>query len=84
MEQMHEELLPIRVFAQRLGISVWTARSMAYRGRIASCKIGAKLQIPVTEVHRLIAENMRPQTKVEARTVGDKTLPKENRHRTLI
>jgi hypothetical protein len=53
-------LLPVKRFAKRLGISVWTARAMAYRKEVASCKIGVKLLIPAEEVTRLIRENLRP------------------------
>jgi predicted site-specific integrase-resolvase len=54
-------LLPIREFSRTMGISVWTARAWAYSGRIASVKLGARLQVPVSEVDRLIAEGMRPR-----------------------
>jgi excisionase family DNA binding protein len=54
------ELLPISEFAKRLGISVWTARGWAYRGLISSVKLGKLLQIPASEVGRLVAENFRP------------------------
>jgi hypothetical protein len=57
------DLLPIKIFAARLGVSVWTARGMCYRGRVASVKIGAKLLVPTGEVERLIADNMRPRLK---------------------
>ncbi len=54
------ELLPISEFAKRLGISVWTARSWAYRGLVASVKLGKLLQIPASEASRLVSENFRP------------------------
>ena len=56
-----ECLLPIQDFADRLGISVWTARAMAYRGEISSVKLGRRLQVPASEVQRLIKENLRPR-----------------------
>lgn len=55
------DLLPIKDFAARLGVSIWTARGWAYEGRISSCKISRSLLIPATEVTRLISENMRPR-----------------------
>lgn len=55
------DLLPIKDFAARLGVSIWTARGWAYSGRIASCKISRSLLIPTTEVSRLINENLRPR-----------------------
>jgi excisionase family DNA binding protein len=47
-------------FARRLGISVWTARQWAYRGKISSCKVGKLLLIPTSEITRLLSENLRP------------------------
>jgi len=55
------ELLTMAEFARRLSISVWTARSWAYRGRIASVKLGARLQVPASEIVRVVAEGMRPR-----------------------
>lgn len=58
---MDEILQPVREAARRLGISVWTLRKKAYRGDIASVKIGVKLLIPESEIERLIQEGMRPR-----------------------
>ena len=55
------ELLPVKNFAARLGVSVWTARGWCYRGTVASVKIGRKLLVPAGEVHRMISENLRPR-----------------------
>jgi hypothetical protein len=55
----HLELIRISEFAHRLGISIWTARSWAYAGKISSVKLGSLLQIPVSEVARMINENLR-------------------------
>jgi predicted site-specific integrase-resolvase len=55
------ELLPVKSFAARLGVSVWTARGWCYRGTVASVKIGSKLLVPIGEVERIIGENMRPR-----------------------
>jgi len=61
-EAEHEpEVIRVQEFAQRLQISVWTARQWAYRGKIASCKAGKHLLIPASEIARLIAANTRPR-----------------------
>jgi len=43
------------------GISKWTWRVAAYRGRVESCKIGNRLLIPLSEIRRLIREGTRPR-----------------------
>jgi hypothetical protein len=55
-----QRLLGIKDFAASIGISVWTVRGWAYRGRIASVKLGARMMIPTTELDRLLEENLRP------------------------
>ena len=55
-----QRLQSIKDFAASLGISVWTVRGWAYRGRIASVKLGARMMIPTTELDRLLEENLRP------------------------
>jgi len=57
------QLMPIAEFARVMGMSVWTARAWAYRGRIASCKVGKLLQVPVSETVRVFAEGLRPRAK---------------------
>jgi excisionase family DNA binding protein len=59
--EFESEVIRVQEFARRLQISVWTARGWAYRGKIASCKVGKRLLIPSSEVARLIAENTRPR-----------------------
>lgn len=59
--RVEPELLPVKNFAARLGISIWTARGWCYRGTVASVKIGSKLLVPVGEIDRIISENMRPR-----------------------
>lgn len=46
------------------GVSRWTWRAYAYQGKVESCKLGARLLIPVSEVSRLIAEGTRPRLPV--------------------
>jgi hypothetical protein len=43
------------------GRSRWSWRRDAYEGKIASVKLGAKLLIPISEIRRVIAENLRPR-----------------------
>jgi hypothetical protein len=54
-------LLPVKVAAQRLGLSVWGVRAMAYQSRISSHKIGARLMIAEDEIDRIISESERPR-----------------------
>ena len=64
------DLLPIKRFAARLGISVWTARGMVYRREVDFCKIGAKVLVPAGEVGRIIREGLRPR---KVRRLGKQT-----------
>jgi len=41
-------------------ISRWTWRRYAYRGKIASTKVGSRLLIPISEVQRVMGEGLRP------------------------
>jgi len=63
---MVETLFPVKDAARRLGISVWTLRKKAYEGDVASVKVGSLLQIPESEIARLIQEGMRPRRETEA------------------
>jgi hypothetical protein len=51
------------------GRSRWSWRQDAYRGRIASSKVGTRLLIPVSEIRRVLNEGMRPANK--ERGIGD-------------
>jgi excisionase family DNA binding protein len=53
-------LIGVAEFSRQLGISIWTARLWAYERKIASVKMGSRLQIPYTELDRIIEENLRP------------------------
>jgi excisionase family DNA binding protein len=53
------ELITIKEFARLLSISIWTARKLAYAGKIASVKLGSRLQIPASEVARVVGDNLR-------------------------
>lgn len=54
------ELITVKEFARLLSISIWAARKWAYQGKIASVKLGSRLQIPTAEVSRVIRDNWRP------------------------
>lgn len=54
-------LLPIKVAAERLGLSVWGLRAWVYSGKCASHKIGDKVCLSEDEVNRIIAESERPR-----------------------
>lgn len=41
--------------------SRWSWRRDAYEGKIASVKLGNRLLIPVSEIRRVLSENMRPR-----------------------
>jgi excisionase family DNA binding protein len=60
------EVVRIAEAARRLQVSIWTARQWAYRGRIASVKLGKHLLIPTSEIARLIAEGTRPRIEAGA------------------
>lgn len=55
-----QRLLSVKDFGALLGVSLWTIRAWAYKGRVASVKLGARMMIPTTELDRLIQENLRP------------------------
>lgn len=43
------------------GRSRWSWRRDAYEGRIASCKVGRRLLLPLSEVRRIMNEGLRPR-----------------------
>jgi hypothetical protein len=43
------------------GRSRWSWRKDAYTGRISSVKCGRRLLLPVSEIHRILAEGTRPR-----------------------
>lgn len=67
---MTDILYPVKDAAQRLGISVWTLRKLAYLGDIASVKLGVKLLIPESELVRLIQEGLRPRRSAAAQSTS--------------
>jgi hypothetical protein len=49
------------------GVSRWTWRAYAYQGKVESCKVGARLLIPVAEVRRVLNEGRRARIQAVAR-----------------
>jgi predicted site-specific integrase-resolvase len=60
-KERERAVIGVAEFANSLGISVHCARNWAYQRKIASTKLGGKLLfIPVSEIDRLIQENLKP------------------------
>jgi hypothetical protein len=60
-ESNRRPVLPIEEFAFLTCMSVSSARSLARRGDIATCKIGKRLLVLADEVDRLVAAGTRPR-----------------------
>jgi hypothetical protein len=58
---VEKEFLSVLEAETLSGISRWTWRVWAYKGKIASNKVGKRLLIPLPEVRRIIAEGSRPR-----------------------
>lgn len=59
-------LLSIDRAAGRLSLSHWTVRAMVRDGRLASCKVGARVLVPESEIQRIVSESMRPAVEKRA------------------
>ena len=70
-------LMTVDDSATLTGLSVWTVRQMAYKGRVASVKLGRRLMIPVAELRRVILESTRPRA--DGLGVGEPSAPKTRR-----
>ena len=55
------QLIGVDEAAHNLGLSPWTLRAWAYKGKIASVKISTRLLFDKAEIARVIAENERPR-----------------------
>jgi hypothetical protein len=55
------QLLSVDECAELAGNSPFWWRVAAYKGRVASVKLGTSLRIPLSEVNRIISENTRPR-----------------------
>jgi hypothetical protein len=70
------ELNPLKIFSQRLAISVSTARQMVAREEVDVVRIGAKILIPEAEIKRIIQEGLQPR-KVKRLWRDGKPVPQE-------
>lgn len=55
------QLIGVEDGAKMLGISTPTLRIYAYKGKVASVKLGRRLLFEVSELEQFIAENTRPR-----------------------
>jgi hypothetical protein len=60
-QEVNPEFVSVDQAQLLTGISKWSWRSFAYKGRIESVKIGSRLLIPIAEIRRVIAEGRRPR-----------------------
>jgi hypothetical protein len=58
--ELKAEYLTVAELEAITGKSRWSWRRMCYSGRISSVKLGKSLLVPVSELERLMAENIRP------------------------
>jgi hypothetical protein len=65
MVQMQPEYVSVDTAEIMTDRSRWSWRKDAYAGRIASCKVGRRLLIPLTEIQRVMSEGMRPRAEVK-------------------
>lgn len=61
-KKKHEKLLSLKEAAERLGVSDWTVRRWALKGRITSAVLGGRRLIPESTVERMIAKNTQTTT----------------------
>jgi len=61
------QLVGVNEAAGLLGMSHWNLRVWAYKGRIASVKIGRRLLFQRSELERVVAESTRPRLQREPR-----------------
>lgn len=64
------------------GVSKWTWRSYAYKGTVESCKVGARLLIPLAEIRRVLAEGRRPR--VDGLRAGEPSVKGSHRDPDVI
>jgi hypothetical protein len=78
---LQRQFLTVRQAGEITGLSPWTWRQWAYRGKVASVKAGegkhARLLIPVGEITRVMSEGLRPA--VRAHSGRDESLHGEER-----
>jgi hypothetical protein len=63
--EVQREYLSVQEAGRLTGLSPWTWRAWAYRGKVASVKLGttqrARLLIPLSEIDRVIKDSLRPR-----------------------
>ena len=59
--QSNRRLVNIRTASEILGLSHWTLREWAYKGKIASHKVSNRLLFDTVELDRIINESERPR-----------------------
>jgi excisionase family DNA binding protein len=57
----HRQLIGVDEAAHNLGLSPWTLRAWAYKGKIASHKVSTRLMFDRAEVERVISDSERPR-----------------------
>ena len=50
---VEERLLPVREAAERLGVAESTLRRLIAQGEIQARKVGGKVVVPLSEIHRI-------------------------------
>lgn len=60
MRRLAAEFLSVKEAAEVTGLSPWTWRAWAYKGKVASVKAGRRLLIPRAEIDRTLREGYRP------------------------
>ena len=60
----NRKLLPLDEAADTLGLSPWTLRLWARKGKVASHKVSTRLMFANDEIQRIIAESERPRLEV--------------------
>lgn len=71
---MTSRLVGVEEASGRLGLSPWTIRAYAYKGVIASVKLGTRLLFEESELDKFVEERTRPRfgPVSERRTAGQR------------
>jgi hypothetical protein len=59
--EVEREFVSVAEAEALTGVSRWTWRVYAYKGRVSSVKVGKRLLLPVCEVRRILSEGTRPR-----------------------
>ncbi len=66
--EVEREFVSVAEAEALTGVSRWTWRVYAYKGRVSSVKVGKRLLLPVTEVRRILSEGNRPRVDNDGNT----------------